>query len=139
MGKLKNFEGNFKIIGGKCISGIWKCFFFNFGQLGANGGKCVNGIWKCFFNWGHFLKKLGANGRKFVSEIWKCFLFGSIFFKLGAFFVKLEAKNNFGIEKISCFGNYMDLCVYLVIISRNSTCGWGVYSGGSSSTSLDSL
>jgi len=29
-------------------------------------------------------------------------------FLMGAFFLKLGAKNYFGIEKISYFGNYMD-------------------------------
>jgi len=37
------------------------------------------------------------------------FFIGGIFLQLGAFFLKLGAKNYFGIEKISYFGNDMDL------------------------------
>ena len=34
--------------------------------------------------------------------------FENVFFNRGHFFFKLGAKNYFGIEKISYFGNYMD-------------------------------
>ena len=45
------------------------------------------------FNWGHFFKKLGA------------------------FFFKLGAKNYFGIEKISFFGNYIDPCSISILVN----------------------
>ena len=59
----KNFNWrHFVQIGGKCFSGIWKCFFLIgdiFFQIGGNEGKCVRGIWKYFFNWGHFFLSWG--------------------------------------------------------------------------------
>ena len=45
--------------------------------------------------------KLGAMGANVLVEFENIFL-------MGAFFLKLGAKNYFGIEKISYFGNYMD-------------------------------
>ena len=45
---------------------------------------------------------MGAN---VLVEFENVFLIEGIFFKLGA-------KDNFGIEKISYFGNYMDPCNY---------------------------
>ena len=53
-----------------------------FYQIGDNGGIVLVEFEKLFLNWGHF-------------------------FTMGEFF-KLGAKNYFGIEKISYFGNYMD-------------------------------
>ena len=119
---LVEFENDF-LIGG---------IFF---QLGAIGGKCVSGIWKCFFNWGHFFPilgaigeqmgpnvlvefekkiliggiffpnwgQLGAIGGKCVSGIWKCFLIGGIFFQfwgqMGAnVLVELEKKDLIGVN-----------------------------------------
>ena len=48
-----------------------------------------------FYNWG----QMGAN---VLVEFENVFLIG------GIFFLKLGAKNNFGIEKISYFGNYLN-------------------------------
>ena len=49
---------------------------------------------------------MGAN---VLVEFENVFLIGGIFFyNWGHFVLKLGAKNNFGIEKISYFGNYMD-------------------------------
>ena len=52
-----------------------------------------------------------------LVEFENVFLIGGIFFTIwgifynwGHFFLKLGAKNNFGIEKISYFGSYMDPC-----------------------------
>ena len=42
-------------------------------------------------------------GAKVLVEFENVFLIGGIFFKLGA-------KNYFGIEKMSYFGNYMEPC-----------------------------
>ena len=63
------------------------------------------------FNWGHFIFKLGAMGANVLVEFENVFLIGGIFLQLGAFFLKLGAKNYFGIEKISYFGNYMEPCI----------------------------
>ncbi len=40
------------------------------------------------------------------------------FFTIGGIFLKLGAKNYFGIEKISYFGNYMDPCRNLAFNQR---------------------
>jgi len=53
---------------------------------------------------------LGAIGGNYVSGIENIFLIGAIFFTIGGIFSFLGAKNNFGIEKTSYFGNYMDPC-----------------------------
>jgi len=60
---------------------------------------------------GAFLKKIGGNWANVLVEFEKKILTGGIFFKnWGHFFSKLGAKNYFGIEKISFFGNYIAPC-----------------------------
>ena len=48
---------------------------------------------------------MGAN---VLVEFENVFLIEAYFLQLWAFLLKLGAKNYFGIEKISYFGNYMD-------------------------------
>ena len=45
----------------------------------------------------------------------------------GGIFFKLEAKNYFGIEKISFFGNYIDPCILEVVSWEIVT--WEVFHG----------
>jgi len=61
---------------------------------------------------------LGAMEANVLVEFENIFLIGGIFLQLGAFFLTWRAKNYFGIEKISYFGNYMDPCRNLAFNQR---------------------
>jgi len=119
------FGGIFSLIGGKwgqmckwnfkkiLIGGI---FSYNWGQLGAN----VLVEFKNVFLLGAFFSIIGGNrgqlGANMFVEFENIVLIGGIFFTIGGiFFSFLGAKNNFGIEKTSYFGNYMDPCIFVVL------------------------
>jgi len=88
-------------------------FFFKLEAMGANvlvEFKMFFLIWGIFFNWGHFFK-LGAMGANVLAEFENVFFNWGHFFTIGGIFFKLVAKNYFGIQKISYFGNYMDPCI----------------------------
>ena len=73
---------------------------------------------KFFFNWGHFFSNWGQWGQMCLWNLLKMFFNWGHFFTIGGNFFKLVAKNYFGIEKISHFGNYMDPCINQVLQSN---------------------
>ena len=71
---------------------------------------------------------MGAMGANVLVELKMFFLnWGRFFYNLGHFFYnwghsfKVEDKNDFGIEKISYFGNYMDPWLQVILKDKNVT------------------
>ena len=104
----KNFNGGIFLLLGANVLVEFENVFLIWGQMGANvlvefeNVILIGGI---FF----------IIGGKCVSEINTFFLIGGIFYNWGHFFLKLGAKNNFRIEKINYFGNYIDPWLELTI------------------------